>query len=115
MRESIIEKELRTAVEAAGGLCYKWVSPGNNGVPDRIVILPDGEVCFVELKTATGSVSPVQKAQLRRLAKVAPLQVYVLKGIPGVVWFLRTHRMREAAEQLQARYPNEKGGISYGL
>lgn len=116
LRERDIEKELKEAVEASGGLCYKWVSPGNNGVPDRIVILPGGEICFVELKTATGQVSPIQRAQLRKLAKMLPMQVFVLRGIPGVVWFLEKHRMKEAAEKLEAKYPEEKGGFfSYAL
>ena len=116
LRERDIEKELKEAVEASGGLCYKWVSPGNNGVPDRIVILPGGEICFVELKTATGQVSPIQRAQLRKLAKMLPMQVFVLRGIPGVVWFLEKHRMKDAAERLEAKYPEEKGGFfSYAL
>lgn len=116
LRERDIEKELKEAVEASGGLCYKWISPGNNGVPDRIVILPGGEICFVELKTATGQVSPIQRAQLRKLAKMLPMQVFVLRGIPGVVWFLEKHRMKEAAEKLEAKYPEEKGGFfSYAL
>jgi len=38
MKESKIETALRKAVEARGGRCYKWVSPGNNGVTDRIAL-----------------------------------------------------------------------------
>lgn len=115
LRERDVERELKEAVEASGGLCYKWVSPGNNGVPDRIVILPNGEVCFVELKTATGTVSPIQKVQIRKLARKLPMQVFILRGVPGVVWFLRNHRMKEAAEKLEAKYPEEKGGFSCGF
>ena len=114
LREKDVERELKEAVEASGGLCYKWVSPGNNGVPDRIVII-DGEVCFVELKTSVGQLSPIQKVQIRKLARKLPMQVFVLRGIPGVVWFLKNHRMKEAAEKLEARYPEEKGGFSCGF
>ena len=54
----VLEKELEVrltrAVRARGGLCLKWVSPGASGVPDRIVLLPGGQVVFVELKRARG-------------------------------------------------------------
>ena len=57
------------AVRSRGGLCYKWVSPGTTGVPDRIVILPDGRTIYVELKTEAGRLSEIQKhihAELRK-------------------------------------------------
>ena len=57
MRESAIEALLVPVCTSAGGRCYKWVSPGNSGVPDRIVFLPGGKVIFVELKTETGRTS----------------------------------------------------------
>lgn len=50
MREREIEAALVKAVKAAGGLCWKFVSPGTNGVPDRIVIMPERPAVFVELK-----------------------------------------------------------------
>lgn len=54
----VLEKELEVrltrAVRARGGLCLKWVSPGASGVPDRIVLLPGGQVVFVELKRPRG-------------------------------------------------------------
>lgn len=50
MQESMIERRLKQKVEAAGGKCWKWVSPGRSGVPDRIVIMPYGVVAFVETK-----------------------------------------------------------------
>lgn len=50
MRESEIERYLKKKVEENGGKCWKWVSPGRIGVPDRIVIMPGGVIYFVELK-----------------------------------------------------------------
>ena len=50
MREKSIEQELVRAVRTAGGLCAKWVSPGLDGVPDRIVLMPGGRLAFVEVK-----------------------------------------------------------------
>lgn len=60
--EKEIEKKLRRQVEARGGLCLKWVCPGWSGVPDRIVLLPGGRLCFVETKKPSGGVlSKLQK------------------------------------------------------
>lgn len=67
MLERDIEKKLARLVKELGGLCYKFVSPGNDGVPDRIIITPEGEVWFVELKTETGRLSPRQRLQIDRL------------------------------------------------
>lgn len=50
MRENIIEAYLRDRIKAVGGKAYKFVSPGNSGVPDRLVLLPGGRSIFVELK-----------------------------------------------------------------
>ena len=61
MLEKEIEKILVQGVKALGGKAYKWVSPGNNGVPDRIVILPRKVPVFVELKTEFGSLTALQK------------------------------------------------------
>ena len=67
MKESQVEQKLVRLVKARGGLSYKFTSPGNIGVPDRIVIKPNGEVWFVELKTETGRLSRMQEYQLNRL------------------------------------------------
>ena len=69
MLERDIEKKLTRLVRELGGLCYKFVSPGNDGVPDRIIITPKGSVWFVELKTETGRLSPRQRYQIERLRK----------------------------------------------
>ncbi len=49
MKESELERRFCRLVEQAGGKAYKFVSPGNSGVPDRIVVLPGGRIGFVEL------------------------------------------------------------------
>ena len=40
MSEKTTEQKLVKAVKAKGGLAPKFVSPGFDGVPDRIVLLP---------------------------------------------------------------------------
>ena len=67
MKEKEIETYLRMRISSFGGRAYKFVSPGNDGVPDRLVCLPGGKVIFVELKTAGGKLRPLQTAQIRRL------------------------------------------------
>jgi len=67
-RESDIESYLVSRVEKAGGLCWKWTAPSVKGVPDRIVLLPDGIMAFVELKRGwDGQLSAIQKEQIRRI------------------------------------------------
>ncbi len=50
MSEKEIEKKLKKKVEALGCMCLKFESPGYTGVPDRMILIPGGEVIFVELK-----------------------------------------------------------------
>ena len=63
MKESYIESYLVRKVKEHGGLCYKFVAPGNPGVPDRLIITPTGKTIFVELKTEVGRLAKVQKWQ----------------------------------------------------
>jgi len=67
MRESKIEQHLVKRVQDFGGRCKKWVSPGNNGVPDRIVFL-FGHIFFIETKASTTKkLRPTQSVQRRDL------------------------------------------------
>ena len=50
MQEKDIERKLKKKIERLGCLCLKFESPGFTGVPDRIILMPGGEVVFVELK-----------------------------------------------------------------
>ena len=67
MRESAIEAYLRDRVKAQGGKAYKFVSPGNTGVPDRMVCLPGGRVVFVELKAPGEKPTKLQRNRHREL------------------------------------------------
>ena len=71
MRESEIENYFVWAVERAGGKTYKFKSPTQRGVSDRLACMPDGTTWFVELKTKGGRLSPLQK---RFAADVTALQ-----------------------------------------
>lgn len=68
--EKDIEHYLVRRVKALGGHAYKFVSPTNRGVSDRLVVLPGGEIWFVEVKQVGGKVSPLQRVffdEMRRL------------------------------------------------
>lgn len=87
MKESAIEAKLVRMVRDRGGLCYKFVSPGNPGVPDRIVITPDGKTIYAELKTEVGRLAAIQKWQIAEMQKRG-MDVRVLKGLPEVKAFV---------------------------
>lgn len=79
MREKQIESDCRHIVENYGGRMPKWVSPGNRGVPDRIVILP-GYIAFVEFKRHKGARGALQVewiVALRRLGHNA----YIIESV----------------------------------
>lgn len=82
MKESKIERELKDRIEDAGGACLKWASPGNRGVPDRIVIF-QGKVHFVELKRPGQKLRPLQEFQRREFQKLG-VEVDVIDSMRGV-------------------------------
>ena len=77
MREREIEEKLRVESQKRGGLAMKFVSPGLVGVPDRIVILPQGKLGFVELKSPGDKPRKIQVRRIEQLKKLGFL-VYVL-------------------------------------
>ncbi len=92
MREKTIEQHLVKAVKNSGGIAPKLVSPGFDGIPDRLVLLPGGKIGFVEVKAPGKEPRPLQVARhglLRRLG----FKVYVLddpKQIGGILDEIRT-------------------------
>lgn len=91
MLEREIEKKLVDGVRKLGGRAYKFVSPGNDGVPDRIVVLPGISPVFVELKTETGRLSSLQNVQIKKLKDLGQ-DVWVLYGLEDVKRFLEEMR-----------------------
>lgn len=67
MREKFIEEKLKKLVKEKGGLCMKFVSPGFDGVPDRIILLPNGMTAFAELKAPGKKLRPLQERRKRQL------------------------------------------------
>ena len=67
MRESAVERKLMAEAKKRGGLAVKFVSPGLDGVPDRLVLLPEGKIAFVELKATGKSMRPLQQKRAKQL------------------------------------------------
>ena len=87
MREKLIEQKLVAAVRAAGGICPKLVSPGTDGMPDRMVLLPKGRIGFVEVKAPGQKPRPLQENRYR-LLRMLGFQVFVLDDpaqIPQII------------------------------
>lgn len=85
MSERALERYLVLESKRRGWLCYKWVSPAQRGVPDRILVAPGGRVTFVELKNpnGTGRLSPLQEVTLGKLTAQG-CDVRVLQTKEGV-------------------------------
>ncbi|MDL4915489.1 MAG: VRR-NUC domain-containing protein [Enterobacterales bacterium endosymbiont of Blomia tropicalis] len=86
IRESTIEKHLVAEVKKAGGIAYKFLSPGRRAVPDRLVLLPGGRAVFVECKAPGEKPRPEQLREHERL-RAHGLTVVVLdsKNLEGIL------------------------------
>lgn len=85
-RENKVETYLKDQVTELGGLSRKWTSQGVNGVPDQIIVV-EGHVWFVEVKTVDGHLSPAQRREQLRLS-MARANVRTVYGREGVDEFI---------------------------
>jgi len=83
VREKDVESRLVSEVKKYGGICPKWVSPGFDGVPDRIVLMPGGRIGFVEVKAKGKHPRPLQTARLE-LLKCLGFPVFVLDDVADI-------------------------------
>ena len=77
--EATIERNVCRFAKAAGLLVYKFVSPGQRGVPDRIFISTEGQTVYVEFKAPKGRVSPLQQMHINQL-KGHKCKVFVINS-----------------------------------
>lgn len=83
LRERDIEKKLVTAVKKAGGLALKFVSPSFAGVPDRLILMPEGRACFVELKRPGEKMRPLQLKRKEMLEDLG-FKVYCIDSVEKI-------------------------------
>lgn len=77
MLEKEVERALAKAVRKLGGLCWKFTSPGVVGVPDRLCLLHDGKIAFVEVKRPGEVLRPIQAKRKKQLEDLG-FRVFVL-------------------------------------
>lgn len=87
MLEKNVEKSLLMKVRDRGGLAFKFVSPGMAGVPDRVVLLPDGKMAFVELKAPGKKPRALQRYRMKQIEDLG-FRVVVLDEIEKIEPFL---------------------------
>lgn len=83
MREKEVEKKLVKAVKFEGGVCWKFTSPETAGVPDRIVLMPEGRIAFVEVKAPGEKPRKLQLSRHRLLRRLG-FKVYVLDALEDI-------------------------------
>lgn len=83
MREKQIERKLSIAAKNMGGIAPKFVSPGFDGMPDRIVLLPHGRLTFIELKAPGKKLRPLQEKRKQQLEALG-FSVFVVDSIEQI-------------------------------
>ena len=83
MREKQIENKLTTEAKKLGGIALKFVSPSFDGMPDRLVLMPDGHIAFVELKAPGKKPRPLQLSR-HRLLRSLGFRVYVIDSVEQI-------------------------------
>ena len=83
MREKQIENKLATEAKKLGGIALKFDSPSFDGMPDRLVLIPDGHIAFVELKTPGKKPRPLQLSR-HRLLRSLGFRVYVIDSVEQI-------------------------------
>jgi len=84
MKEKIIERKLVNAVKQSGGMCPKFVSPGFDGMPDRLILLPGGMAAFAEVK-ATGKTPRALQLKRHEQLRALGFQVFVLDDVKQIM------------------------------
>lgn len=83
MREKYIEQKLVRVVKSHGGIALKFTSPGFDGMPDRLILLPKGRIAFVEVKASGENPRPLQLSRHEMLRRLG-FKVYVLDNIEQI-------------------------------
>lgn len=80
MREREIEQRLVKKAKEMGGYAFKFTSPGTNGVPDRLILLPGTRIAFAELKAPGQKLRPLQQVRKRQIEQLG-FKVYFIDSM----------------------------------
>lgn len=69
MLEKDIEQKMKSFVEQQGGQLLKLYVPGENGIPDRLMLMPGGRAAFIELKAPGEKPRKLQEYYHRQLRR----------------------------------------------
>ncbi len=83
MKEKDVEQRLFKAVRQSGGLALKFVSPGFNGVPDRLLLFSGGRLAFCEVKAPGEKPRPLQVHRMEQLREMG-FRVYVVDSVEQI-------------------------------
>lgn len=86
--EKKIEDYLRKECLRIGGKAYKFTSPNQRSVPDRLCVFPGGDIWFVEVKKPTGKLTPGQLQELSFLRTMG-CRAITLWSIEDVKHFIK--------------------------
>ena len=118
MRERDVERKLVRAVRDSGGLALKFVSPGFNGVPDRLLLLPGGRIAFCEVKAPGEKPRPLQLRRMEQLRAMG-FQVYVIDSAEQVAGIIREASAvipaRAEGRVERSRFMKAEGGLEGDL
>lgn len=90
--EAFLERHLVRAVKAVGGLALKFISPGFDGVPDRLILIAHGKIAFVEVKAEGKNPRPLQWSRINKIRSLG-FRVFVLskkEQIGGIIDEIRS-------------------------
>ena len=80
MKEKQIESKIVKKAKELGFLTYKFSSPSNRGVPDRMFISPHGEVFFIEFKSAKGKLTKLQEKVIKDIGEYG-VGVFIINSV----------------------------------
>lgn len=92
--EASLERTLCRVVGDLGGLCLKMPADLYIGIPDRLILMPDGRMYFVELKKLTGVLTEAQHKYIYRLRKMG-YNVVLVKGFTSLTKFIKELKRAE--------------------
>jgi hypothetical protein len=80
MLEKLVESKVCAYAREKDILVYKFTSPARAAVPDRLLVLPGGRVCFIEFKRSGQKPTPAQEREHTRLRDQG-VPVYVVDNV----------------------------------